>query len=308
MIDFLSSYEVLIQLTLSMTLLAISLQIPLRMGVISFASVGYFAIGGYATAILVAQQGINAWAAVFLSTILGGVIAYILGLGIAHLNGLYLAMATVSFSLILSVVAVNGGSLTGGPVGLFGVIGPITTWHFLVVVAVVIFLVSFTERGKLSRRFDAIREDPQLAAAMGINVVRYRRLSFLISGAIGALSGSMATLMKSAISPESIGFGLIILALTVIIVGGQGSWVGAVLGSLFFLWMPQTIKFVGTWEPVLYGFIVAVAAVTLPGGVLAVYRNWRYRRTAAKVIAQQEARTRDLAMSGATGGGSGDGV
>lgn len=306
MIDFLSKYEVLIQLTLSMTLLAISLQIPLRMGVISFASVGYYAIGGYMTAILVTQQDMNAWLAIVLSTIAGGAIAYLLGLGIARLSGLYLAMATVSFSLILSVAAVNGGAVTGGPVGLFGVIGPVTTWHFFIVVVAVIFLVSFTERGKLSRRFDAIREDPQLAAAMGVNVVRYRRLSFLISGAIGALAGSMAVLMKSAISPESVGFGLIILALTVIIVGGQGSWIGAVLGSLFFLWMPQTIKFVGTWEPVLYGFIVAVAAVMLPGGVLALYKNWRYRRVAARVMAEQAERTESLTGSNAGGVSSGN--
>jgi len=69
--------------------------------------------------------------------------------------------------------------------------------------------------------------------------------------------------------------------LTVIIVGGQGSWVGAVVGSVFFLWMPQTLDFVGTWEAVLYGLIVAVAAIYLPGGVVAVYKNWRYRRYVA---------------------------
>jgi len=282
MMGWLDQNEFLIGSTLTVFLLAISIQIPLRLGVISFASIGYYAIGGYGTAILMTQHEVSTWTAIVVSTLVAAIVATLLGLIIARLNGLYLAMATVSFSLLLSAIAVNGGSVTGGAVGLYGVIGDVTAWHAAGIALIVILIVSFSERGKIARRFDASREDPQLASAMGINVTMYRRLSFPISGLLGGLAGALAVNLKSAINPESVNFSLIILALTIIIVGGQASWVGALFGSLFFVWLPEILQFVGDWEEVVYGILVVVAAVLIPGGVVGVFNDWRHRREVAK--------------------------
>ncbi|MBI1376620.1 MAG: branched-chain amino acid ABC transporter permease [Frankiales bacterium] len=282
MIGWLSQNEVLIDSTLSIFLLAVSIQIPLRLGVISFASIGYYAIGGYGTAILMTQHDVASWTAVAASTVVATAVAWLLGLVIARLAGLYLAMATVSFSLLISAVALNGGSITGGAVGLYGVLGDITTWQVAIVAIVVAVIVSFTERGRLSRRFDAIREDPQLASAMGIAVARYRRLSFPVSGLLGGLAGALAVNLKTTISPESVSFSLVVLALTVIIVGGQASWVGALIGSVFFVWLPEVLQSVGDWEAVIYGVVVVTAAVLIPGGVVGVVNDWRHRREWAR--------------------------
>lgn len=287
MSQWFSMNSVLIDQTLTVFLLALSIQIPLRLGVISFAGIGYFAVGGYGTGILVLQQGWNNVAAIVVSTIAAAVIATLLGFVIAHLNGLYLGMATVSFSLLFSAIAINGGSLTGGAVGLYGLIGPIETWHVAVVVAVIIILVYMSERGGLSRRIDAAKEDPQLAGALGINVILMRRLSFPISGALGGLAGAFAISLKSTIHPESINFSLVILALTIIIIGGQASWVGALAGSLFFVWLPETLEFVGDFEAIAYGIVVVLAAVYLPGGVVVVYKDWRHRRSVKKYLARE---------------------
>jgi branched-chain amino acid transport system permease protein len=291
--NFFTTNIILVETTLIVILLALSIQIPLRLGVFSFAAIGYYAIGAYGSAILMLEFGWGSWEAVIAATLFATVIAFLLGLVLARLTGLYLGMATIAFDLILVVIVLNGGSLTGGPVGVFGVIGSIELWHLAVGVILVLVLLTFTERGKLARRFDAVREDPQLASSMGINVAGYRRLSFVISGILGGLAGSFAVNLRSTISPESIGFGLVVLGLTVIIVGGQASWVGAVIGAAIFVWLPKLLDFVGDWEEVIYGVIVVLAAIFIPGGLVGLYLEAKHRRQAKRnksIIDQAAAR------------------
>jgi ABC-type branched-subunit amino acid transport system permease subunit len=276
--NFFSTNIILVENTLIVILLALSIQIPLRLGVFSFAAIGYYAIGAYSSAILMLEFGWGSWEAMFVATVFATVVAYLLGLVLARLTGLYLGMATIAFDLILVVIVLNGGSLTGGPVGLFGVLGSIELWHLAAAVIIVLALLTLTERGKLARRFDAVREDPQLASSMGIDVVSYRRLSFLISGALGGLAGAFAINLRTTISPESIGFGLVVLGLTVIIVGGQASWVGAVIGACIFVWLPKLLDFVGDWEEIIYGMVVVLAAIFIPGGIVGLFLEAKHRR------------------------------
>lgn len=276
--NFFTTNIILVENTLVVILLALSIQIPLRLGVFSFAAIGYYAIGAYGSAILMLEFGWGSWEAMLVVTLVATVIAFLLGLVLARLTGLYLGMATIAFDLILVVLVLNGGSLTGGPVGVFGVLGSIQLWHLALAVVLVLALLTFTERGKLARRFDAVREDPQLASSMGINVVSYRRLSFVISGILGGMAGAFAVNLRSTVAPESIGFGLVVLGLTVIIVGGQASWIGAVIGAAIFVWLPKMLDFVGDWEEVIYGVIVVLAAIFIPGGIVGLYLEAKHRR------------------------------
>jgi len=286
MTDWYFSHIVLVQSTLTTLLLALSVQVPLRAGVFSFAGVGCYGIGGYLAAIGMVHYGLSTASAILLAAAAGGIAAYALGLLIQRLTGLYLAMATVAFTLIIAVVVVNGGDLTGGAAGLFGALGTLDTGHLLAVVAVVVVALTFTEIGPLGRRVEAVREDPELASAMGIDVARYRRATFAVSGVLGGLSGSMTVLLRSTVTPDDINFHLVVLALTIIIVGGSRSWIGAFVGTVIFVWMPEVLAFVGEWEDVVYGVLVAAAAVYLPGGVTGAamdgYRRYRRKRREAQ--------------------------
>ncbi|GAA3952179.1 branched-chain amino acid ABC transporter permease [Gordonia caeni] len=277
---WLDSNTVLLQQTLTTLLMALSIQIPMRMGVFSFAGIGAFGIGGYASAAAMIHLGWGTVPAIVLGVLLSGAVVYVLGLVIQRLNGLYLGMATIAFTLIVAVVAVNGGDLTGGASGLFGALGDLTLGSIFLVVLVVVALTQLTESGSLGRRIDAVREDPELANAMGIDVGRYRRLSFLAAGMVGGLSGAITTLLRSTITPEEVNFHLVVLALTVIVVGGTGSWVGVLIGSVIFVWLPTWVSFVAEWEQFIYGALVVLAAVLLPNGILGVLRNlWHRLRT-----------------------------
>lgn len=277
MITWFDANTVLLQQTLTTLLMALSIQIPMRMGVFSFAGIGAFGIGGYTAAAAMVHLGWGTIPAIVLGVLLSGAVVYVLGLVIQRLNGLYLGMATIAFTLIVAVIAVNGGDLTGGASGLFGALGDLTLGSIFLVVLVVVALTQLTEWGPLGRRIDAVREDPELANAMGINVGRYRRLSFLAAGMVGGLSGAITTLLRSTITPEEVNFHLVVLALTVIVVGGTGSWLGVLIGSIIFVWLPTWVGFVAEWEQFIYGALVVLAAVLLPDGILGVLRNLWHR-------------------------------
>lgn len=270
MSDFFNAHIVLIQSTMTGLILALSIQVPLRMGVFSFAGAGAFGLGAYTTGELIIHDNYNSLEAIAVGTVLAAVAVLILSLLIFRLNGLYLAMATVAFDLIIGVIAINGGSFTGSSTGLYGVISDFSTGKLFWITLIVLVLVALSEVGRTSRRINAVREDPQLAASFGVNTRRYRLVVLVASGALGGLSGAMTVLVRSAISPTDIGFNLIVLALTMIIVGGALSWRGALIGAVIFTWLPDWIGFAGQWQELTYGILVAVAAVLLPRGIYGI--------------------------------------
>jgi branched-chain amino acid transport system permease protein len=279
------SHLVLVQSTFTSLLLALSIQVPLRAGVFSFAGVGSYAIGAYTAAILTIRAQLAPVLAIGAGVVLAAAVGYLLALLVARLSGLYLGMATISFALFLGVLATNGGELTGGATGLFGAISTLTTTHVVVISLLVVVLLAASERGAYGRRVDAVREDPHLAVSLGIDVARVRRRVFVVSGALGACAGGMNSLLRTTVSPETVGFHLVVTALTMIIVGGALSWAGAAIGAVIFTWLPSVLQVVGDWQLVVYGVVVAAAAVWVPGGLLGLAQDgWRRVRAARRRV------------------------
>jgi len=267
------AHLILVQATLVSLLLATSIQLPLRMGVFSFAGVGSYAIGAYTAAIMVTKYEWSTFAALALGVLIAAVVGYLLALVVVRLDGLYLAMATIAFDLILTVAVTNGGDFTGGPTGLYGAITDLDTTQVFIIVVVVLAFLAMSERGRIGRRIDAVREDPELAVSVGIPVLQLRRMAFVVSGALGAVAGGINTLLRTTVAPNSIGFSLVVLALTMIIVGGSRSWAGALIGALVFTWLPSVLQSMGDWQTVVYGVIVALAAIFVPKGLLGVVQD-----------------------------------
>jgi branched-chain amino acid transport system permease protein len=287
------SNQILIQSTFISLLLALSIQVPLRAGVFSFAGIGSYAIGAYTAAILTIRYQVAGIVAIGAGVLLAAVVGYLLALLVARLSGLYLGMATISFALFLGVLATNGGDLTGGATGLFGAISTVTTEHVIAVTVVVVVLLAASERGAFGRRVDAVREDPQLATSLGVDVIRVRRVVFVVSGALGACAGGMNSLLRTTVSPETIGFHLVVTALTMIIVGGALSWAGAAIGAVIFTWLPTVLQSVGEWQLLVYGLLVAIAAVYVPNGLLGLLQTGyrKLRRRGRRIPAEGAAAT-----------------
>ncbi len=277
------AHVVLFQTTAIYAVLALSFQVVLKSGVFSFASVGFFGIGAYVAANLT-KHGVGGILSMVIVVVGSAVLGYLLSLPLIRLRGLYLGMVTFAFDQILVVVANNGGTLTGGPVGLFGIPFDVSTIELFIVAAVCVLLVSQLERRSIGRSISVLRVDEQLAHSMGIEVHRQRNFIFALSAALGGLAGVLNTLTFSTIAPGGFGFDLIVAGLTMAVVGGIGSWLGAVIGALIVVWFPQVFTFVGSYKAIVYGVLVILVVAYEPNGVLGLLgRGWRglarlYRR------------------------------
>jgi len=271
--EWFSDNESLIQTILIYALLAFSIQVALRSGVFSLAGIGFYAIGSYVAAVLVGDHGVPTVPAIAVGVALCGVLGWLLAWLLVRLRDLYLAMATVAFDLMVGVVALNWDGVTGGALGLFGVPITVTTLGMFVTVAVVIVLLFFMERGTIGRTLETVREDEELAKSLAVDTRRYRRFAFVVSSMLGALAGAFHALLFSTVSAGDAGFNLIVLALTMVIIGGFGSWIGALIGAILIAWLPLRLEGFSDWWYALYGGMMIVVATYIPGGIYGVGRQ-----------------------------------
>ena len=218
-------------------------------GLISLGHVGFLLLGGYAYAIAVTRLGLPPEAALVVAAIVPAFFGLIVGVPSLRLHGLYLAITTLAFSYIVSAAILAGGSFTGGGRGIL-VMRPTMLgfdlssdaafyWFCLVMAALALWFTLNFRRSYAGRALVALRDNDIAARTMGINLVRYKLLAFLISAALTGVAGAMMGMYLSFISVESFPFLLSIEALAIIIVGGLGSVLGAVFGTIFIVTLPD---------------------------------------------------------------------
>ncbi|SCG72107.1 branched-chain amino acid ABC transporter permease [Micromonospora inositola] len=272
--------ETTVQNVLIAALLAFSVQVALRAGIFSLAGIGFYAIGSYSAGLL-SRDGHSTPVAVAAAMAIAAVVSLVLAFMLVRLRSLYLAMATVSFDLIVVVVATNW-HVTGAALGIYGIPLAITTAQMGVTVAVAAAGLMLLERGTIGRTYDAIREDEELAQSFAVNVQSYRRLAFVVSGVLGALAGSFHALSYGSVLPGDAGFSSVVLALTMVIIGGSASWFGALLGAVVLTWVPLVLTFIGDWWDAVYGGLLVLVACYLPNGLLGAVRHLRRLRLPAR--------------------------
>lgn len=284
-----ASNELFLQTTIISIVLACSVQVALRAGVFSLASVGFYQFATYCSGYLV----LKGWSAPLAIVTAMGVSAlggWVLARILVRLEGLYLAMATIAFNLMVGVVVLNWDSVTGGALGMYGIPLAVSFEAMIVVLVVVVLALTLLERGAIGRMFDMVREDPQVTKTSGVNPQRLQRMAFVLSAALGSVAGSMHALSFSVISPSDVSFHFIIMALAMVIIGGAGSWRGAALGAVIVVWLPLQLRFLGDHWPFVYGAAMVVMATYAPGGLLGVASRGiallRRRRT-PRPIAQE---------------------
>ncbi len=218
-------------------------------GLISLGHVGFLMLGGYAYAIGVTRLGLPPELALVLSAIVPAVFGLIVGLPSLRLHGLYLAITTLAFSYIVSAAILAGGKFTGAGGGIMidrpTLLGADLSsdrafyWFCLVMCALAVLVTLNFRRSYIGRALVAIRDNDIAARTMGINLVRFKLVAFLVSAALTGVAGAMMGMYFSIVSVEGYPFLLSIEALAIIIVGGLGSVLGAVLGTIFIVTLPE---------------------------------------------------------------------
>jgi branched-chain amino acid transport system permease protein len=221
-------------------------------GLITLGHVGFLMLGGYAYAIGVTRLGMPPELGLLAAAVVPALFGLIVGVPSLRLHGLYLAITTLAFSHIVSASMLAGGKFTGAGKGIllmrptvFGVdlSSDRAFFWFCLVMAVLAVLATLNfRRSYIGRALVAIRDNDIAARTMGINLVRYKLLAFLVSAALTGVAGALMGLFLGVVSVESYPFLLSIEALAIIIVGGLGSVLGAVFGTVFIVALPEVFS------------------------------------------------------------------
>lgn len=218
-------------------------------GLISLGHVGFLMLGAYAYAIAVTRLGVPPELALVLSAVVPAACGLVVGIPSLRLHGLYLAITTLAFSHIVSAVILAGGKFTGAGRGITvprpTLLGADLSsdrafyWFCLVMCVAALLVTLNLRRSYVGRAFVAIRDNDIAARTMGINLVRFKLLAFIVSAALTGVAGAMMGMYLGIVSVEGFPFLLSIEALAIVIVGGLGSVLGAVLGTVFIVSLPE---------------------------------------------------------------------
>lgn len=218
-------------------------------GLISLGHVGFLMLGAYAYAIGVTRLGLPPELALVLSAVVPAVCGLVVGIPSLRLHGLYLAITTLAFSHIVSAGILAGGKFTGAGRGITiarpTMLGMDLSsdrafyWFCLAMCTMAVLFTLNLRRSYVGRAFVAIRDNDIAARTMGINLVRFKLLAFIVSAALTGVAGALMGMYVGIVSVEGFPFLLSIEALAVVIVGGLGSVLGAVIGTVFIVTLPE---------------------------------------------------------------------
>jgi branched-chain amino acid transport system permease protein len=260
-------------------------------GQISLGHGAFFAIGGYATAILMTSFGVPYWCAVPLAGGVSAVVGLLIGLPALRLDLLYLALATFSLAISVPQLLKNRfvEAWTGGVAGLsikkpapwsmLGMNVDQTIYLYTLIVVVVAFLlVTGLLRGRIGRAIEAIRDHALAAETMGIDTRRYKTIVFGISALLTGLGGGLGALSTLFVAPESYSFFLSITLLVGGVIGGLRSIWGPIFGSAFVVFMPNYAEQISQGAPwAVYGIFLIGFMYFMPDGVVGLFQQFRSR-------------------------------
>ena len=247
-------------------------------GQISLAQAAFFGIGAYGTALGATDYGLPFSVALLLGIAIATTFGVALGFASLRLGGHYLAMVTISFQQILTLVLNNWIGLTHGPDGVKNVPRPHLANldlergdHYLALCLVALVCVTWyawrLKTSRLGRAMQAVRDNEIAASTCGIDVLRTKVLAFGISAMLGGLGGGMFAGAFAYISPDQFTFGESIVLLTMALLGGVQSPFGALLGTTALVILPEWLRFLRQVYLAVYGAAVILIMVFLPDGL-----------------------------------------
>jgi ABC-type branched-subunit amino acid transport system permease subunit len=259
-------------------------------GLLSFAQLGFWGIGGYATALTVMTFGGTFWMGLVWAALLNGVLALVIGYPILRTNRHAFVISTLTFALLVALIARDWVTLTRGPLGIpnlpsptaFGVVFDTThkfywiAWAFAV--AMIAFLYALCS-SRIGRTLVAIKQNEPLVRAQGISPMPYKLASFAISAAITGAAGGVLTFHLGIIDPSFLDFYYMQTFLIIVIIGGAGSFWGVIAAGIALSALPEVLRFSADFRMIIYGVILVAAMFIMPSGVA----GWLREREIARM-------------------------
>ena len=272
-------------------------------GLLDLGYVAFFAFGAYTTGLLTgaflntttgaAQPALSAdlnfYVAVWIVALLAAGVGLLIGAPVLRLRGDYLAIVTLGLGEIVSVITASKWAqpLIGGPQGMrgvtkaeiFGLNPQDNPQHFYYLALAFVLLAAFVSwrlsMSRIGRAWTAMREDEQVADAMGISTIKFKLLAFAMGGAIGSLGGALFAVSIGSLTPASFEIFVSITALAVVILGGIGSIPGVVVGALVLIGLPGLLREFEDYRLLIYGGALVAIMILRPQGLIPNVRRTR---------------------------------
>jgi branched-chain amino acid transport system permease protein len=243
-------------------------------GQISLAQAAFFGLGAYGVAVGTADLHLPFFVALAAGIAIAGMLGLVLGFASLRLGGHYLAMVTISFQQILTLVLTNWIGLTHGPDGISGIARPAAfnggnAYLSVCLVALVgVTLAAWRlKTSQLGRAMQAVRDNEIAAGTCGIDVFSTKVVAFGISAVLGGIGGGLFAGAFRYISPDQFSFAESIVLLTMALLGGVQSPFGALLGTGLLVMLPEWLRFLRQIYIAVYGGAVILIMVFLPDGL-----------------------------------------
>ena len=274
-------------------------------GLKALGHAAFFGIGAYTSAILM-QAGVDFWPAMVVGMVLCFILGLLVGFPALRVQMHYLAFATLGLNEIIVLILKNEEWLTGGTFGISGIARPslfgyvfkgaIPYYYFVLAFAIIAFLLLWwLVHSPWGKAFTALRDNPIRAESLGVNIQRYTLLAFAIGGVYAGVAGSLFASLVQFIDPAPFDVQISILMFLMVILGGPGYLLGPVLGSFIGVFAPEWLRFTEGWYLLLFGGVIVILMVWLPGGLLSLRQALIARREAkaheaARITAATQAR------------------
>jgi branched-chain amino acid transport system permease protein len=257
-------------------------------GQINLAQAAFFGIGAYAVALGTTTYALSFWLALLLGAGVAALAGAALGLTSLRLGGHYLAMITISFQTILSLVLANWVSFTRGPDGVTGIQRPsffgysiADNRHYLVLCIVALYIVGYLVwrlgHSKLGRSMQAVRDNELAAGVVGVNAYATKVTAFTLSALLGGFGGGLFAGGFAYVSPDQFSFNESVVFLTMALLGGVRSPFGAALGTALLIVLPEWLRFLKVIYLAVYGLAVILIMVFMPEGIWGWFSALRRR-------------------------------
>ena len=255
-------------------------------GLVSFGHVAYFGVGAYVCGILMKTYGVPFIVAFPAAGLGAALFALVSGYFCVRLTRIYFAMLTLAFSQIVWAVAYKWNSVTGGDQGLPEIPYPDMHWMAavpglrdlgsgdrfylltLALVAVSLAILWRVVRSPFGRMLTTIRDNPERAAAIGLNVRAYELAAFVAAGAFAGLAGALYGIFNRGVFADYVFWSKSAEVMIMTILGGMGYFWGPPVGAFALVWLNQEITDYTQYWPFVLGVILLVLLFVFPGGIV----------------------------------------
>ncbi|MGQ9509920.1 MAG: branched-chain amino acid ABC transporter permease [Thermodesulfobacteriota bacterium] len=253
-------------------------------GLLDLGYVAFFAIGAYTTAILTSPElgffQLSFWTALPIAILMGIFSGVLLGIPVLKMRGDYLAIATLGFGEIIRILVLSDflrpwlggaqgiGKIPKATIGSFEFARPQDIYYLILAGCLLVIFISLRlKNSRIGRAWMAMREDEDVAQAMGINLVATKLLAFATGAGFSALSGAIFASKIGSVYPHSFNVMISINVVCLIIVGGMGSIPGVMVGSFALVGLPELLREFAEYRLLVYGTALVTMMLIKPEGL-----------------------------------------